>query len=420
MSDDLSTKVVTVVDNGLFVDIALRIAPAFKKVYFWSPWQSAFPRSSTVLVGDGFDEIDRTRWLFDAIEKSDLIVFPDVYWQDLQVFLEKTGKLVWGSRKGEVLELNRAKTKELLKSLDLPVGPYEVVRGMRALRSYLLDHPNSWVKLSINRGDAETFNSLTYDIIKPRLDQLEAQLGGKSELAEFVVEDNLESEIEVGYDGFCIDGNFPKRSFMGYELKDEFFIGSVKDYKELPEFIRESNDKLAPFFARHKYRGFYSSELRVTKDKTAYLIDPCCRGASPPHEIYLEIFDNWPEIFWYGAQGKLIDPNPVFKYGICAMMHSTFATKNWLPLHIPDDIRHLVKIRNWCRIDGVDYFVPQPDSELPEIGALVAVSDSLEDAIEQLKENAERIQAYSLEIKIDGLDKGMEQVEAGKALGIEL
>lgn len=422
MSDsvDLKSKTVTVVDNGLFVDIALKIAPAFKQVYYFSAWQTAFPRSNTVLVGDGFDELTRTRWLWDAIEKSDLIIFPDTFWGDLQEHLVRIGKNVWGSRKAEWLELNRAKAKEMFKSLGLPVGPYAVVRGMRELRSYLKEHPEVWTKLSLNRGDAETFYSPYYEMIEPRLDQLEHELGGKKELAEFIVEDNLESEIEVGYDGFCIDGNFPKRSFMGYELKDEFFVGAVKDYKALPDFMRESNDKLAPFFAKNQYRGFYSSELRVTKDKTAYLIDPCVRSASPPHEIFIEIFDNWPEIFWHGAHGQVIDPEPVFKYGICAMIHSNFATKNWLPIHIPDDIRHLVKIRNWCRIDEVDFFVPQPDSELPEIGALVGLGDSLEEAIEQLKENSKRIEAYALEIKVDSLDKAMEQIEKGREIGIDI
>ena len=123
---------------------------------------------------------------------------------------------------------------------------------------------------------------------------------------------------------------------------------------------------------------------------------------------------------WEGAQGKVVDPNPVARYGVCAMLHSSWATKNWTPIHIPDDIRHLVKIRNHTRIDGVDYFVPQPDSDLPEIGALVAIGDTLEGAVEELKENAERIKAYSLEVKTDAIDAALEQVEKGKSLGLEI
>lgn len=420
MSDDLKSKVVTVVDNGLFVDIALKLGQSFKKVYYWSPWISAFPKSNSMLPGDGFDEIERVKRVFDAIEKSDLVVYPDVYYSDMQVAVEKQGKLVWGARRGEKLELDRWGAKEMFKELGLPVSRAVKVQGVSQLREYLKGNPNVWVKISCNRGDAETFHAESYDLIEPRIDEMEYKLGGKKEICEFVVEDHLDAEIEVGYDGYCIDGNFPKRSFLGFEIKDLGFIGGVKEYKELPDFMRESNDALSPFFQKMRYRGFYSSELRVTKDLTAYPIDPCCRAASPPHEIYLEIFDNWADIMWEGAQGNVVDPNPVARYGVCAMLHSSWATKNWTPIHIPDDIRHLVKIRNHTRIDGVDYFVPQPDSDLPEIGALVAIGNTLEGAVEELKENAERIKAYSLEVKTDAIDAALEQVEKGKSLGLEI
>src|SRR5262252_1320223 len=97
---DLSTKVCVFLDNGIFVDIAQKIAPAFKECLYWSPWQSAFPSSSKLLPGDGFDEIERVRWKWKAIEKADLVVCPDVYFGDEQAFLAKTGVPVWGGRRG--------------------------------------------------------------------------------------------------------------------------------------------------------------------------------------------------------------------------------------------------------------------------------------------------------------------------------
>ena len=113
---DLSTKVVTIIDNGIFPDVALTIAPAFKQCFYFSPWQSAFPSSSKILPGDGFDEMERVKWKWKAVAKSDLIVFPDVYFGDEQEFLAKMGVPVWGARRGEMLELNRAGAKELMKA----------------------------------------------------------------------------------------------------------------------------------------------------------------------------------------------------------------------------------------------------------------------------------------------------------------
>lgn len=417
---DLSTKVCTVIDNGIFVDIALTIAPAFKQCFYWSPWQSAFPSSSKLLPGDGFDEIERVRWLWDAIHKSDLVVFPDVYFGDLQVHLDALEMPVWGARRGEMLELDRVKTKQILKKLGEPVGPYAVVTGIDDLRSYLKDHPNVWCKLSSNRGDAETFKCENYDLIEPRLDEIEWRLGAKATIAEFVVEDDISPAVEFGFDGFVVDGYWPERSFFGIERKDEGFIGKVIEYSDFPDVLKRSNTALSQYFERKRYRGFYSSELRVTDKDTAYAIDPCCRAASPPHEIYMEIFDNWPDIMMAGAKGELVAPNQTAKYGVCAMIHSPWASKNWLPLKIPNDIKRFVKLRNHCRIDGVDFFVPQPDSDLPEIGAVIGLGNTLDEAKNQLHANADQIKGYDLDIKLSCLDEADEDIEEAKKFGIEI
>jgi len=419
---DLSTKVVTVIDCGIFPDVALTIAPAFKQCFYFSPWQSAFPSSSKILPGDGFDEMERVKWKWKAVAKSDLIIFPDVYFGDEQEFLAKMGIPIWGARRGEMLELNRAGAKELMKEVGLPVGRYEVIHGVRKLRDYLKSNENVWVKLSCNRGDAETFHSPRYDLIKPRIDDIEHRLGAKATIIEFVVEDSIDGEqtVEFGYDGFVINGQWPVRSFFGVERKDEGFKGRVIEYADFPPVLKKPNELLTPYFKEHNYRGFYSSELRVTDQETAFLIDPCCRAASPPHEIYMEIFDNWPEIMWQGAHGELAEPHTVKKYGVCAMIHSTWATKNWLPIRYPDSVRPYVKLRYHCRIDGVDYFVPQPDSDLPEIGAVIGLGDTMEEAEDHLRENAAQIQAYDIDIKLGCLEDADEDIEKAKQYGIEV
>jgi hypothetical protein len=351
-----------------------------------------------------------------------LVIFPDVYFGDEQEFLVNLGVPVWGARRGEALELNRPKTKELLRQIGLPVNRYEVLHGIKDLRSYLKLNPNVWIKISANRGDMETFHSPRYDLIKPRIDEMEHKLGAKGAIAEFLVEDSIDGEqvVEFGYDGFTIDGQWPVRSFFGIERKDEGFKGRVIEYADFPPILKQSNDALSPYFHDNSYRGFYSSELRVTDKETAYLIDPCARAASPPHEIYMEIFDNWPELIWEGANGNVAEPNAVKKFGVCAMIHSTWATKNWLPIRYPDSIRKFVKLRNHCRIEGVDYFVPQPDSDLPEIGAVIGLGSTMEEAENHLRDNAAQIQGYDLDIKLNCLEETAEDIEKAKAFGITI
>ena len=63
---------------------------------------------------DTFDgkNIQRIDHIFDHIDEIDLACFLDVYDGDLQVFMEDYGIPVFGSRKGEELELERWQTKQ--------------------------------------------------------------------------------------------------------------------------------------------------------------------------------------------------------------------------------------------------------------------------------------------------------------------
>lgn len=406
-------------DNGLFTDFALTLAPAFKKLYYWSPWANSFPKSNALLPGDGFDEMERVRSLFDAIEKSDLIIVPDVYYGDLQEHLVRQGKLVWGARKGEFLELNRMGAKALMKKYGVNPSPAEQVHGMADLREYLKAHEDVWVKVSTVRGDMETFKSETYALSEPKLDELEHKLGAKKLIAEFIIEPDINPAVEWGIDAFTIDGQWPKRTFSGLEIKDLGFVGRVMEWDEIPEYLREPNEKLSPYFKEKQYRGFFSTELRILDDRTTYLIDPCCRLPSPPNEIQQMIFSNWADIIYQGAQGIMVEPEPAHKYGVCAMIHSSFADENWQAVKFPESVRPFVKLRNHCKIDGVDYCVPG-EVGLPEIGAVIGLGDTLDGAIEHMKENAEQIKGYYVEIKLDSIEKALEERDKAEKLGIEI
>lgn len=414
---DLSKKTALVVDNGLFVLWAQKLAETFGKVLYFSPWVDAFPKSNYLIVGDGLPEIERVKSIWEYTDAADLVVFPDVYYADVQEQLVQMGKRVWGGRYGDELELNRAKTKKLLKKIGLPVGGYEEITGTEDLKKYLKEHNDVWVKISSMRGDFETFQSETYDLSEPKVAELEHKLGAKSKIAQFVVEDNLPDRVEIGYDGFTIDGEFPPTAMVCIEIKDLGAVGRVKKYEDMDDPVIEVNDKLSPIFKNYQYRGFFSSEIRYGADKKPFLIDPCCRAASPPSELYCEMFENWGEIMWHGAGGEVIDPVPVAEYGVEVMIHSPWADHNWQSIKFPEKLRPFVKLRNHARIDGVDFVVPQ-DVGLPEIGAVIGMGDSLEDAIEMVKENAEQVKGYFLECKIESIDKGLEEIEHMKEFGL--
>jgi hypothetical protein len=415
---DPKDVVCLVVDNGLFCELAIKLARTFKKVYYYVAWQDAFPRMNQARIGHGIDGLHLVDSIFGShYDEIDLFCFPDIYYGPEQMHLLKDGKTVWGSRAGECLELNRRGMKEILRALDLPVGQYWHIKGMSELREFLRDHENVYVKTDKFRGTFETFHSKNYNLVEPKLDEVEWSLGRFKELIEFTVEAALDNKIEFGTDAWTIDGKFPQTLISGIEVKDAGFASVFKRYDEIPEPLRRFNDRMVPVFEAYGYRGFFSSEIRIGADHEPYMIDFCARAPSPPNELYQEQYKNLAECIWAGANGEVIDPEPVAKYGAEIMLHSSFADKNWQPLDFPEEIRDFVKLRNIYK-DDRGYFVVPQSCGLPEIGAVIGLGDTLEGAFEHALENAEQIDGYYLEPKSSAIEKVREQIEKMKEIGL--
>jgi hypothetical protein len=412
-------KKVCVYDNGLFVELATTLSKEFGKTYYYSPWESAFPKSNSRLIGKGIPNVERVDDIWKIVDDCDLWVFPDVYAGGLQLKLEKLGKRVWGSRRGEELELYRPDSKEYLNGKGLRIGHYEVVKGLLSLRNYLKEHDDQWIKISLTRGDMESFHSVNYRNIEPRLDELEHSLGAKKDLQEFIVEQGIPEAVEVGYDGYCVDGNFPKKAMCGVEVKDKGYIGVFQDYTDMPQQIQDVNSQVAETLHQYRYRNFFSMEMRITRDGIPWVIDPCTRMGSPPGELVQMMYTNLADILWYGAEGRLIDPEPAGKYGVELLIHSSWADKNWQAVEFPSSVRDNVKFRNLTIIDGKYYVVPQAVG-LPEIGAVVGVGDTLEEACDVVKKAAKKIEGYYVDVFPEALDEAQEEIKKLKNYGIKL
>ena len=415
---DLGDKTIMVRDYGLFATWAQKFAQDYGRVLYYCPYKSAFPRSQQYAIGTGLEGVERVTNFWDHVDETDIFFFPDVYDGDLQVALREMGKPVWGSAKGEELELMRWQTKLFLKKdLHLPVQPVERIIGVEELRQYLRDEENKYVKISLLRGDFETFHHVNYQLSEPILDEIENKLGPYKESKEFIVEDAIDDAIEVGYDGFTVDGQYPDPGMFGYEIKDVAYIGTVRPYSQLPKQVKEVNEKLSPAFASYNYRGFWSSEIRVPKDGKPYLTDPCCRAGSPPSELYQEMFSNWGEIVWGGAHGELVKPKPTGKYGVEVLIHSPWADQHWQAVYVEPDVRQWVKLRNACQVDDVLYVAPQVVG-LPEIGAIVAVDDSLLGAIKKVKKYCEGVTGHQIDLNLKSIADAIGVIADAEKQGI--
>jgi hypothetical protein len=415
---NLKDKTCFVRDYGLFSSWAEKLTEYFGRVLYYCPFKSSFPKTYQYVIGTGYPGVERVTDFWDHVEEADIFFFPDVYDGDLQVFLREEGWPVWGCGKGEELEIYRWQTKMLLKKdIGLPVQPVERIIGVEALREHLEENENKYVKISLLRGDFETFHHTTYRLSEPLLDDIEKKLGPYKSSKEFIIEDAIDEAVEVGFDGWTIEGKYPDPCIIGYEIKDVAFVGAVLPYAKLPLPVRRVNEKLSPAFAAYNYRGFWSSEIRIGEDGRPYLTDPCCRAGSPPSEVYQEMFSNWGDIIWFGAHGELVKPEPVARFGVEVLLHSMWADQNWQAVYIEPEARKWVKLRNFCQVNDIVYVAPQTVG-LPEIGAVVGIGDSLINAMRHLKKNADMVEGFNIDKNLEHVQEAMDVVKDARTKGM--
>lgn len=406
---NLRNKTVLVYDYGQFVELAGTLSKQFGRTLYFAPWVGGGnPTSRTLRIGDGIKGVERVDEIWPYLDEVDLVVFPDVYEPALQEELAARGKRVWGCRSGAELELNRIKSKETSAELGIDIAPYTVVTGIDALRDHLKGHKDQFVKISATRGDMETFHAPDYTAVEQQLDELEHKLGAHKKLMEFISEDAISPAVEAGYDGYTVDGKFPNEALIGVETKGEAYVAKTMRYNALPNLVRSVNDKLSPALKSYGYRGFLSTEIRCKGDK-AYLIDPCCRCGSPPSELYQVMIENLGDVLWEGAGGIVVDPEYRAKYGAMVMLMSEWSMDNWQHISFPDSIRENVKLHNMTVIDGEYYVIPHIDGR-KQIGAVVAMADTLDKAIAECKRIAEMVEGHMLEKPVAALDKAQEQL----------
>lgn len=418
---DLSQKTVCFVDNGLFTGFARTVGKAFKKAYYYVPWQSAFVRSRTLTVGIGFPELVRTRDVLKLVDEVDLWVFLDQFHTDLQwLLVNKFGARVWGARDGEELELYRWETRQVLKRLGLPTLDAEHIIGFDNLDARLRQIKGEWwVKNSFNNGgraDMETWKFKSYEGAQERLAELRYDLGALREVYEFLLEADYPKAVEIGYDGDTVDGQWPDHAMQAFEIKGLGMFGTIKPYARLAEPVRMVNEKLAPVLKGYGYRGFLSTEIRWGKERKPYLIDPCCRLGSPSNELLQKLIGNWPEKLWAGAEGRVIPVKVVAPFGCVAMVYSEQSGKNWENLKYPKEIDEWVILRNPTVIKSKRFAVPQGQPQ--NVAGVVGIGRTMLEAAKAMGEHAKQVEGDRITIDVQAIEKAVEVIQEGEKYGI--
>ena len=413
---NLREKSICIVENGHHVFFSEEMVASYGKVFLYLMQEDSYLKPDKDTIGSGIPgvnllEYDEDFWkLVDFDTQNDCVFFfPDVGQGALQRHLQRLGKRVCGSLASEKVEMDRWYLNECLKQVGLPVVPMRKIIGTTALKAFLKKNPNQVVKISYYRGVVETFLADDPWEMELQIIELDHLLGMNKDSLEFVCQDIIESALEIGYDGFNVNGLHPQYSMRGPEFKDKGYIGLIT--KETPPLLKYVNEKMAPIFAKHKYQGFYSNELRLV-DKpwkgfpcTPVYTDATCRTPSPPAEAFLKAYEPHcvARAIWDCSEGRLPLLKPITKWVAEVVLMSPKADHAWLHVTIPDSLRKWVLLKDHChRKEGGIFIIP--NSTGGYFGNVVALSDNPQDAINLVLKRAKEIKACELEVRTDIFD----------------
>ena len=412
----LEDIVVCYVDYGLFTEMAVQGSKNFKQVFYYNPsWKNAFPSSKDVTIGTGFENLKVIKDFWDYKKYFDMVIFCDIYDGDMQNELRSQGIPVWGMGSVEWLERDRLRTTEWQKSVGLPTPERKEVIGISELKKL----PKGWhIKIDEFRDDTETFKKLGNMQMESFFNALALNLGHRQETYPFMAEKDIPDAVEFGVDIYTVNGNYPKYGLFGLEIKGAGYGGRISLLENLPQPIKKVNDALKLIFSESKVTGQFSTEVRCNRKRIGYLIDPTMRLANPPHQSQMEIIGNLPEIAWAGANGELVEPKIKARYCAQCTMTSEFAALGEVAFEIPDKVKRFIKVKNVAKSEGVYYYIPNKDSKIETVGAVVGLGNTLDEAIKNCKDNASEVKAFQLEIDLGALDTLSEEIAKSKSYGI--
>ncbi len=412
-----------IIDYGSFISLAEKLSETMEKVYIYTPFEEEFLDIRRCIKGDGFEKVERLDDPLDpeVLSEIDLFCFPDIGYGGLQRHLRSLGKAVWGSMGASDLELSRTRFLKVVEELGLPMIHSVKLVGLTKLANHLKGVTDKWVKVNRFRENMETWHHYDWVHSARVLETLAVLFGPMKEKIVFVVQDNIESDVEIGYDGWSVDGKFPVSSFQGYEKKNELYLGSLLDYEDLPEPIRLVNETFAPVLADYEYRNFIATEIRM-KDDVPYFIDPTMRMPGQTGEQLLETCENLAEVIWQGANGELIVPKFAAKFSAEATLHHSGASKDdgmgscWKTIRIPEEVRRWFKLYHYCEADGALHFPPHKTDEL---GVVLGLGDTIEEAIDHLKANLEAMKDEPVHAETAGFADLLKEIHEAEEQGVE-
>lgn len=415
---DISKKIILCFDNGSFFEICLKLADCYKQVLYYNPWDfSGFPKPDKARIGtewkdgrmlDTFDgkNFKKVEGFFDSLQLADIVFFTDCYNGDLMEHLREMGYIVCGSGKGQIIELDRFLAMKEFKEQGMDVPKSTRVVGLTNLKKYLATVTDKWIKISKYRKLVETFHHETLELTNPVLEKMEWELGSMKETIEFIICDPINAIVEEGIDIYTVDGKYPSITLCGTEVKDKAYYGEIIPYNKLSKGIQKTTDEIVPILKKYEYKGFFSTEVRTTKDKN-FLTDFTARLPLPPSPLYTLMFDNLGEIIWEIASGNIIDIKTKNKCGLFLTILSEHYDEGSQTIYFPQEYRDNIKLAYPLKVDGK--YSCLNINNFPECGSVCTVGNSYEECYKKMEKIVPTIKGYGIKIDLGDCQKAYDE-----------
>jgi hypothetical protein len=414
---EVSDVTACVLDSGQFLPVATRLAEDCKRVIFCQPCEKTPATIKSAVIGDGFPDVECVRDFWSLIDEIDLFVVPDCQHSGLQLYLESIGKAVWGNRSADVLELNRPFLMKMLEELGLDVPEFKVFHGLTELCDYLIGAEDKYIKVSRYRGDMETHHWRNWEQDECWIDSMRVWLGPTGDKIKFLVFDAIDTDLELGGDSYNIDGRWPGLMLNGIEWKDKSYFSAVVKRAQAPEQTRAIMDAFSQFLQERRYRQFWSMEVRV-KELKNFFIDATVRAGLPSSATQQLIWKNYSKIIWLGANGILVEPEPVKMFSIETMVQSKPEGECWDVVPLPKKLQRNFRAANCAQIDGKLCFPPN-EMRGHDLGWLCAIGDSPKEALAEIKRLADLL-PDGLNAKVEDLAGVLKEIDTAMEEGIPI
>lgn len=416
---NLKNKHVLLWDLGLFGECGVRFARDFASVKYFVPNFEAFKKPFKDKIGEGLEGVERIQEedFWKEVDKADMIFIPDNTCAGIVEYLKEHEYPVAGVGAAEKLEINRWYARTVQKNNNMPVQETVKIKGMDALEEFLKSHKEYFVKMDNSFRDvSESFYHQDWKASQTRFFYIANMIGPYMDDVLFICEEKLPG-VEPGLDACTWEGELIYPTMTGYEKKGAGYIGRVfKTESDLPKAYKILHDGVASEFKKFKTRFFYSVEFMIDKDRVPFPIDWTMRKAAPGvAAIETELIDNYSEFCCGLATGVKINPVMKYKYAAGISMESSEASKTWLNVTFPKEIRQWVKLRMAIKHDSDFYAAPGFDS----VCCVIALGNSIKEVVDLAKERVKEVKGTCLNANIGEFEDLQKDIQKGKEFGVD-